>query len=197
MLSILLFTGKGFRSKSSASLYGSGLKRQRREGRPDNCEFDEEQQCYVPSSVRAAKAKEAKRLAAEQVKILEAKRAREEEFDALETLKNLSKEEFREMRKRRLYDLVSNSNDPFYPRNEMKLIKEELYDKLADKKKVCPQHPLNMDYLNRNEYFSEAVRVAKQLGLENLMVEQQDYDISYIHQFFATMVFDDDDLRSF
>ena len=79
----------------------------------------------------------------------------------------------------------------------MKLIKEEVYDKLTNKKRVCPQQPLNMAFLSSNDYFSEAIWVAKKLGLERLMVEQQDYDIPIIHQFFATAVFDNDDLRSF
>ena len=118
-------------------------------------------------------------------------------YDTLVTIKGMSKEDFREMRERRLYDLTSNSGDPYYPRNEMKPIKEELYDKLAAKNTVCPQHPLNMEFLRSNEYFAEAIRVATHLGLCKLMVVQQDYDIPIIHQLFAIVVFDEDDLRSF
>ena len=118
-------------------------------------------------------------------------------FDELDTLTGLSKEDFREMRKRKFYDLPSNSGNLHFPRNEMILFKEEIYDVLAEKKRVCPQQPLNMAFLSRNEYFSEAIWVARKMGLERLMVEQQDYDIPIIHQFFATVVFDNDDLRSF
>ena len=111
-------------------------------------------------------------IAAEKAKYLQAKIDREAVYDTLETIKGMSKEDFREMRGRRLYDLPSNSDDPYYPRNEMELIKEELYDKLAAKNTLCPQHPLNMDFLCSNEYFAKAIRVATQLALSKLMVVQ-------------------------
>ena len=84
------------------------------------------------------KAKEAKMIEAENAKYLQAKMDRERGYDTLETIKGMSKDDFREMRERRLYDLPANSDDPYYPHNEMKLIKEELYDKLAEKNTVCP-----------------------------------------------------------
>ena len=54
-----------------------------------------------------------------------------------------------------------------------------------------------MEFLHSNEYFAEALRVAQQLNLCKLMEVQQDYDIPIIHQFFATVVFDNDEDRSF
>ena len=92
----------------------------------------------MAESIRQQKARDAKREAAEQAKFLQAQMERNAMFDELDTLSGLSKEEFREMRKRKFYDLPSNSGDLYYPRNEMKLIKEEIYDQLTDKKKVCP-----------------------------------------------------------
>ena len=143
------------RTKFAAPRHGPHLKKRHSEPRGDPCEFDEDTQRYVPASVRAMKAKEAQRIAIEKAKFVQAQMEREAVYDSLETIIGMSKEEFREMRKRKLYDLPSNSNDHFYPWNEMKLIKEELYDKITDKKKVCPQHPLNMTFLCSNEYFSE------------------------------------------
>jgi hypothetical protein len=116
------------------------------------------------------KIKEDKMNAAEKAKYLQAKMNREEVYDTLETTKGMSKEYFCEMRERRLYDLPSNSDDPYYPQNEMKPIKEELYVKLSAKNTVCPQHPLNMDFLHSNEYSAEAIQVATHLGLGNIMV---------------------------
>ena len=112
------FTGKGPRTKSAAPLHGSARKRSRSDARPETMEFDEETQRYVPRTVRAQKAKEAKRLAAERAKFLEAKLTREEMYDTLDTILTLSLDEFHEMRKRRLYDLPPTSEDPFYPRTD-------------------------------------------------------------------------------
>ena len=184
----LYFTGKGPRTKSSAPLHGVARKRSRTDARAETMDFDEDAQRYIPRSVRAQKAKEAQRQAAEHAKFLAAKHKREEIYDTLESVLTLSLEDFREMRMRKMYDLPTTSEDPFYPRNEMRLLKEEIYDQLSEKNKVCLQHPLDMEFLCSDEYFAEAVRVAKQLGLEKLMVIQQDYDIQIIHQFFATVV---------
>ena len=153
--------GKGPRTKSAVPLHGSVRKRSRSNARAETMDFDEETQRYIPRSVRAQKAKEAQRQAAEHAKFLAAKLSREEVYDTLESVLTLSMEDFREMRMRKLYDLPPTSDDPFYPRNEMKLLKEEIYDTLSDKNKVCPQHPLDMDFLCSEER-SEERRVGKE-----------------------------------
>ena len=117
-------------------------------------DFDEDTQRPIPHSVRAQKAKEAQRQAAEHAKFLAAKHSREEIYDTLESVLTLSLEDFREMRMRKMYDLPATSEDPFYPRNEMRLLKEEIYDRLSEKNKVCLQHPLDMDFLCSEEYFA-------------------------------------------
>ena len=93
--------------------------------------------------------------------------------------------------------MPSNLEDPNFPTDEMKLIQVEVYNKLSLMKQVCPQQPLNMGFFARNEYFSDSLWVAKNLFLERLMTEQQHYRIPMVQQFFATVVFDEDDLRSF
>ena len=94
MLSIYLFTGKAPRTKSAAPVHGSAPRLKKR--RSGDCEFDEEQQCYVPESVRQQKARAAKREAAEQAKFLQAQMERDAMFDELDTLTGLSKEDFRD-----------------------------------------------------------------------------------------------------
>ena len=48
--------------------------------------------------------------------------------------------------------------------------------------------------VNKKAYFREAVWIARKLGLEKLIsYTQQDYDIQLVQQFFATVVFDNDD----
>ena len=41
-------------------------------------------------------------------------------------------------------------------------------------------------------YFQEAVWIVRKLGLEHLMTLQQNYDITLVHQFFATVQFGED-----
>ena len=61
------------------------------------------------------KAKEAKMLEVANAKYVQAKMDKERGYDNLETIKGMSRDDFREMRERRLYDLPANSIDPFFP----------------------------------------------------------------------------------
>ena len=56
----------------------------------------------------------------------------------MDTLAWLSKEDFREMRKRRFHNFPTNSEDPHFHMHKMKLIQVEFYDKLSEKKRVYP-----------------------------------------------------------
>ena len=67
----------------------------------------------------------------------------------------------------------------------------ELYATL--RQKVCDQTVLNLDALNSKNYFKEAVWVVRKLGLEQLIGTQQDYNISAIQQFYAIVVFGEDE----
>ena len=69
----------------------------------------------------------------------------------------------------------------------------EIYAKLSRKHAVCEQKVLNLDALNLKPYFQEAVWIARKLGLEKLISHQQNYDITFVQQFFATLVFGDDE----
>ena len=73
---------------------------------------------------------------------------RAEMFNNLETLFGLTKEDFRELSKRPLYDLTRNTDDGDYCRHEMKLVQVEIYNKMT-RNPVCPQQPLNFEYLGR------------------------------------------------
>ena len=146
-------------------------------------------------SVLRQREKDKKREAAKQERFVQEQNDRAEMFNNLETFVGLTKEDFRELRKRPLYELPCNSDDGDYWRNEMKLVQVEIYNKMK-RNPVCPQQPLNMDYLGRKAYFADAMWVAKKLGLEKLMTTQQNYDVPMVQKFFATVVFDTDDERT-
>jgi hypothetical protein len=54
---------------------------------------------------------------------------------------------------------------------------------------VCPQKTIDFAHLNKHAYFEEALWITEKLGLHPLMKINQDYNISLVHQFFATVVF--------
>ena len=118
-----------------------------------------------------------------------AKKAR---YDNLTTVLDMGKSDFRDMRLQPFFDMPRNTDDPNFQRKEQQLIMQEIYAKLALKHAVCEQKVLNLDALNSKPYFQEAVWIVRKLGLEKLISTQQDYDIQLIHQFFATVVFDND-----
>ena len=67
----------------------------------------------------------------------------------------------------------------------------EIYMPLTTK--LAPQKVLNLETLGKRGYFSNAVWVMKKLGQEHLFGIQQDYHIPAIQQFYATVVFGDDE----
>ena len=59
---------------------------------------------------------------------------------------------------------------------------------------VCEQKVLSLESLDKKPYFQEAVWIARKLGLERLISHvHEDYDIQLVQQFFATVVFDNDE----
>jgi len=61
---------------------------------------------------------------------------------------------------------------------------------------VCPQKVPDFDHMYTHNYYSNAIWITEKLGLHDLMKKMQDYNISLIHQFFATLVFDTNEQRS-
>ena len=52
---------------------------------------------------------------------------------------------------------------------------------------VCVQKVLNLTALSTKPYFQEVVWIVRKLGLEPLMVTQQNYSIKFVQQFFSTL----------
>ena len=64
---------------------------------------------------------------------------------------------------------------------------------MQGKKKVCPMKAIDFDHLEKKaDYFGTAIRVVDCLGPRHLMTLECNYNITYVHQFFATVVFDGD-----
>ena len=119
--------------------------------------------------------------------------AEQAHFDSLTTVLGMGKLEFRRMRSQQFYDLPPNTTNPNFPRREQQLIMQEIYARI-EKHAVCEQKILDLEALNKKAYFREAVWIARKLGLEKLIsYTQQDYDIQLVQQFFATVVFDNDE----
>ena len=75
---------------------------------------------------------------------------------------------------------------------DMKLLHDELYCGFSEKKRVCPMQCIDFEYLEKKRsYYGGAVTIVDALGLRPLMTRQCNYNIPLIHQFFATVVFDD------
>ena len=73
------------------------------------------------------------------------------------------------------------------------MLMREFYNQLK-KWKVCPQKAIDFAHLEeRHAYFGQAVQVVDCLGLRKLMTTQCNYNVAYVHQFFAIVVFDSDD----
>ena len=70
---------------------------------------------------------------------------------------------------------------------------KELYNQLK-KWKVRPPKAIDFAHLEaRHAYFGQAVHVVECLGLRKLMETKCNYNITYVHQFFAIVVFDSDE----
>jgi hypothetical protein len=131
-------------------------------------------------SQQARDAKKLKIRMAEEEHVEAAKKAK---FDSLVTLEGLSAPEYVEMRKRNMYALPRNSRDRCF------FLK--FYASLK-KYPVCPQTVMDFYHFAKNSaYFGEAVWVSRKLGLHPLMKIQEHYNITLVHQFFATLVFGD------
>ena len=70
---------------------------------------------------------------------------------------------------------------------------KEIYEKLSAANAVCVQKVLNLSALSTKPYFQEALWIVRKLGLEKLMVTQQNYTIKIVQLFFATVEFGNDE----
>jgi hypothetical protein len=118
----------------------------------------------------------------------EEEEAKRQRFDTLTSLKNLSKKEYREMRKRISYELPMTSTNSLFWRREQQVIMKKHYGTLK-KYSVAWQHVLDFGHMTKHAYFKEALRVSEKLGVVPLMKIKEDYNIKLVQQFFATLVF--------
>ena len=97
------------------------------------------------------------------------------------------------MREQPLFDMPQTSTDPNFWRKEQELVMKELCEKLSAANAVYVQKVLNLTALSTKPYFQEAVWIVRKLGLEPLMVTQQNYSIKFVQQFFAIVQFGSDE----
>jgi hypothetical protein len=117
-----------------------------------------------------------------------AEQAKKAKFDSLVTLEGLSAQEFVKMRKHNHFALPRNSRDRCFYRKEQELIMKEFYVSLK-KYPVCPQTVMDFSHFAKHSaYFGEAVWITHKLGLHPLMKTQENYNITFVQQFFATLV---------
>jgi hypothetical protein len=58
---------------------------------------------------------------------------------------------------------------------------------------MCPQKTIDFGHLKKHAYFEVALWITEKLGLHPLMKINQDYNILLVHQFFATVMFRDEE----
>ena len=102
---------------------------------------------------------------------------------------DFNKASFRKWRSELSYG--ADQDDPKFFCTEMAWLYREVYLKFSSKAPVCPMRWINFDKLMKKaDYFGGAVQVCRVLGLEHLMETECSYNVSIIHQFYATVVFD-------
>jgi hypothetical protein len=117
--------------------------------------------------------------------------AKKAKFDSLLSLGDLSAQEFVEMGKHNFYELPRNSRDCYFYWRDQELIMKEFYASLK-KWPVCPQIFMDFAHFEKHHaYFEEPVWITRKLGLHPLMKIQENYNITLVQQFFATLVFGD------
>ena len=139
---------------------------------------------------RGAAARE-KKVAAERERaaaaFIENERAKKARYENLTIVIGMSMQEFRGMREQPLFDMPQTSTDPNFWRKEQELVMKEIYEKLSAAHAVCVQKVLNLTALSTKPSFQDDVWIVRNLGLEPLMVTQQNYSIKFVQQFFATV----------
>ncbi|KAK1678322.1 hypothetical protein QYE76_039170 [Lolium multiflorum] len=116
------------------------------------------------------------------------------------SMKDLKKAQFLQVRGANPYIVPKNSrlcpNTFFYHADQ-----ERIYNDVYGSKefRCCPQFSINMEKLQaKPEYFGEALEICEEQGLIPLMTFSHDYSKEIICQFYATVVFleDEDGFRS-
>ncbi|KAK1664063.1 hypothetical protein QYE76_052222 [Lolium multiflorum] len=113
---------------------------------------------------------------------------------------DLKKGQFMEVRGANPYLLPRNARqcpNPYFHHVNQERIYNEVYG--AKEFNCCPQYSISMDKINSNlEYFGEALEICEEQGLTPLMTFSHNYSKEVICQFYATVVFLEDEggLRS-
>ena len=140
--------------------------------------YDAETDQHVQDSVaRQQRRDAASRIQREQQREQE-EAAKRQKFNNLTTIKDLSKDEYREMRFQISYRLPRTSHSHLFHRMEQELIYREHYGSLT-KNEVAPPHVLDFEHL-QHLYFSDAMWVCEKLRLFPLMKIQEHYNVQLV-----------------
>ena len=186
----IIFTGGSrARTKAAAHRHGKNPRHQVRQSRHHDSESEEE---IVPVSKTRGKGTAQERQ--DEVRMLREEAAKRRRYDSITTIKKMHPAEYRVMRKQPFYTLPRTSRDPRFWRKEQELIYNEYYNNLSEKKPVCPQKVMDFEHLAKKAYFKDATWITDKMGLHRLMRIRENYSVQVVHQFFATVVFSDDDV---
>ncbi|KAM0827102.1 hypothetical protein ACQ4PT_068424 [Festuca glaucescens] len=116
-------------------------------------------------------------------------RARKRNKAKNETMYTIYISDYKELRKKFVYDQRKTSRYDCFWSKEQELIMSQIYDTFSTK--VCPMRAFDLEKMEQKAYFNEKLWVAEKLRLHPLMELRQDYNIQLVHQFFATVYFGD------
>ncbi|KAK1610252.1 hypothetical protein QYE76_033925 [Lolium multiflorum] len=113
------------------------------------------------------------------------------------SIKNMLYLEYKELRQINPY-LTPRNNRVTDKRFHNKTQEEIFYEVYVPfKKGVAPQHAIDTAKMAATRYFEEAYALCGEFGLYPIMELNKDYDIGLIHQFYATVHFEQDEARTF
>ncbi|KAK1628973.1 hypothetical protein QYE76_003288 [Lolium multiflorum] len=113
------------------------------------------------------------------------------------SIKNMLYLEYKELRQVNPY-LTPRNNRVTDKRFHNKTQEEIFYEVYVPfKKGVAPQHAIDTAKMAATRYFEEAYALCGEFGLYPIMELNKDYDIGLIHQFYATVHFEQDEARTF
>ncbi|KAK1698156.1 hypothetical protein QYE76_014853 [Lolium multiflorum] len=113
------------------------------------------------------------------------------------SVKNMQYHEYKELHDMNPY-LTPRSNRVGDKRFHNKTQEEIFYEVYVPfKKGVAPQHAIDTAKRAASRYFEEAYAMCGEFGLYPIMELNKDYDIGLIHQFYATVHFEQDEVRTF
>jgi len=112
------------------------------------------------------------------------------------TILKMPYEEYQDLRKENPYSIERNPRaPPFFHSTTQHDIYKDIY--LTFKQKVMTQHTIELKKMRAHEeYFGEAFEMCQEFGLIPLMLFNKDNDPELIMQFYATVHFQEDDVKT-